>query len=56
MSYMRRTSHSEMLLTLVNYFITPRAIHNPLYIDNSGVFCVTVEPDLIDIEKGKYNQ
>jgi len=45
----------KMFLTLVKYF-THRPVHTPLYIDNSGVFCVTVEPDLIDIEKGKYHQ
>ena len=45
----------RMFLTLVKYF-THRPDHNPLYIDNSHVFCVTIEPDLIDIEKGKYHQ
>ena len=44
-----------MFFTLINYF-THRPVHNPLYIDNSGVLRVTVEPDLIDIEKGKYHQ
>ena len=44
-----------MFSTFVNYFAS-RPIQNPLYIDNIDVFRITVEPELIDIEKGKYHQ
>lgn len=44
----------KMFLTLVNYFTSPRP---RLYTDTcDSFFRVTVEPDLIDIEKGKYHQ
>ena len=51
----RTKPSSQMFLTLVSYF-APVAINQPLYTDTSGACRITVEPELIDIEKGKYHQ
>ncbi len=52
---MRTPPTSRMFITLLNYFTAHCSAH-PLYTDNGDSYCVTVEPDLIDIEKGKSNQ